>query len=55
MPGHCVSPFSQFYLPWIRIDLGELNLMGGDWLSVSIEDQESGARSALVDGPNKDV
>ena len=42
-------------LPWVWIVLLELNLMRGNRLPVSIEDQESGTSGALVDRSNEDV
>lgn len=36
-------------LPWLRINLSKFHLVGGNRLSISIEDEKSSARSALVD------
>lgn len=41
-------------LPWMRIDLSELDLMGGNGFSISIEDEESSAGCALVDRADED-
>ena len=40
-------------LPWVGVDLSELNLMRGYGHSISIEDQEPGTSSALVDRPDE--
>lgn len=37
------------YLPRVRIDLGELHLVGGHRFPISIEDEEASAGRALVD------
>lgn len=45
----------RIHLPRLRIDLGKFHLMGRNGLSISIEDQKSSARRALVDRANEDV
>jgi hypothetical protein len=42
-------------LPWLRIDLLELQLMGHDDLSLGVENEEPGAGGSLVNGTNKGV
>ena len=37
-------------LPWLWIDLLELNLVRGNGFAVFVEDEESSASRALVDG-----
>lgn len=40
-------------IPGIGIDLGELDLMRGHGLTVSVENEESGTGSSLVNRPDK--
>jgi hypothetical protein len=40
-------------IPGIGIDLGELDLMRGNGLTVSVENEESGTGSSLVNRPDE--
>lgn len=40
-------------LPWVGVDLLELELVSSNDLTVGVEDEEAGARGALVNSTNK--
>lgn len=45
----------SLYLPRMRVDLTELDLVGGYGLAIAVKDQEAGAGGALVDGAHEDL
>jgi hypothetical protein len=43
------------YLPWVWVYLREFFLVDGYGLAIFVEDEEAGARGALVDAANEDL
>jgi len=45
----------ELCLPWVGINLAELLLVNGDWLTLLVEYEEARAGSALVNAANEDL
>lgn len=49
----CLRQLVNTNLPWLGVDLFKLNLVNGDNLAITVEDDEAGAGCALVNGTDK--